>query len=205
MLSAKDHRLTRCDSCGYLCSESPGSACPRCQHTLQTRFAYSLQKTWAYLITACICLLPANFSPITVLSTQVGDTPDTIMSGVIALYNTDNQGIAIIVFVASILVPIIKIVGIAVILVSVQWRLNIRHRTRFKMFQFIDWIGRWSMLDLFVISIMITLIDKGQLLTVIPGPGATAFALVVVFTLFAAKSFDTRLMWDLEQDNDWKH
>ncbi|MDO6525529.1 paraquat-inducible protein A [Motilimonas sp. 1_MG-2023] len=163
----------------------------------------SLQKTWAYLITACIFIFPANFMPITILISQGNETPDTIMSGVIALINSGSAGIAIIVFVASIVVPIAKILGMGFILLSLQLQLSMSHKMRFIMFKFIDWVGRWSMLDLFVISIMVAVIDKGQLLVIVPGPGATAFASVVVLTLLAAKSFDTRLMWDLEKDNDW--
>ncbi|MCE2570341.1 paraquat-inducible protein A [Motilimonas eburnea] len=203
MESAKNNGLARCHECGLVCRFQPNSQCPRCDAKLHLRQPHSIQKTWAYLITACIFLIPANFMPITLLVSQGKATPDTIMSGVYALIDEGSTGIAIIVFVASILVPLAKIVGIMIILVSIHFRLKISHKLRLLMFKFIDWIGRWSMLDLFVISIMVAVIDKGQLLVIVPGPAATAFALVVLLTLLAAKNFDTRLMWDMEEDNDW--
>ncbi|MCE2595242.1 paraquat-inducible protein A [Motilimonas cestriensis] len=203
MQSAKDAGLVRCSECALVCSFQKNSRCPRCNALLTFRQTNSLQKTWAFLLTACIFIIPANFMPITVLISQGKETPDTILSGVITLVESGSPGIAIIVFVASIVVPLAKILGMGFILISLQLKLNMSHRMRFIMFKFIDWVGRWSMLDLFVISIMVAVIDKGQLLVIVPGPGATAFASVVILTLLAAKSFDTRLMWDLEKDNDW--
>ena len=203
MQSAKQAGLVRCDECALVCSLLQSNHCPRCQTKLKTRQTYSLQKTWAFLITSCIFMFPANLMPITVLINQGKENPDTIMSGVKALIDSGSLGIGIIVFVASILVPLAKIAGIAFILISLQLRLHLSHKMRFIMFKFIHWVGPWSMLDLFVISILVAVIDKGQFLAIVPGPGASAFAAVVIFTLYAAKSFDTRLMWDLEIDNDW--
>ncbi len=198
--TASSKGLVACDTCGLVCKYKAGCTCPRCSAPLHQRQPYSLQKTWAFLITATIFLFPANFSPITILINRGNEQPDTIMSGVLALARSDMLPIAIIVFVASIVVPVGKILAMVIVLISVQFKLPLSHRSRLSMFLFIDWIGRWSMLDLFVISLMVAVLDKGQLLAVVPGPAATAFGIVVIMTLFAARSFDTRLMWDQEKD-----
>jgi len=202
MKTALSEGLVRCHECGLTQPFVPGSRCSRCDSQLHQRIPNSLQKTWAYLITATILLFPANLLPISI-SAQAGNLrPDTIFTGVIELADTDIM-IAAIVFIASIMVPVLKIVGILVILLSIQLRWKISHRQRLYMFKAIDVIGKWSMVDLFVISLMVAVMDRGTLLSFVPGPAATAFASVVLLTLLAAKSFDTRLMWDLEQDDDW--
>ena len=118
MQSAKQAGLVRCDECALVCSLLQSNHCPRCQTKLKTRQTYSLQKTWAFLITSCIFMFPANLMPITVLINQGKENPDTIMSGVKALIDSGSLGIGIIVFVAWILVPLSKIAGIAFILIS---------------------------------------------------------------------------------------
>lgn len=110
--------------------------------------------------------------------------------------NSDMLGIAIIIFIASIVVPVAKILGLAFILLTIQFKRSVNHLQRMKLYRFIQWIGKWSMMDLFVISIMVTLIDRDQLLDFTPGPGAIAFGVVVVLTMLAAESLDSRLIWD---------
>ncbi|PSB88031.1 paraquat-inducible membrane protein A, partial [Photobacterium damselae subsp. damselae] len=112
------------------------------------------------------------------------------------LVKTNMPGIAAIIFIASIVVPVAKILGLAYILLCIQFKRQGSFLTRMKMYRIIQWIGKWSMMDLFVISIMVTLIDRGQLLDFTPGPGAIAFAVVVVLTMLAAESLDSRLIWD---------
>jgi len=202
MKTALSEGLARCHECGRTQPFAPGRHCSRCDSPLQQRIPYSLQKTWAYLITATILLFPANLLPISITAQAGTLRPDTILSGVIELAETDLL-IATIVFLASIMVPVLKIAGILIILLSIQLRWKINHRQRLYMFKAIDVIGKWSMVDLFVISLMVAVMDRGALMSFVPGPAATAFASVVLLTLLAAKSFDTRLMWDLEQDDDW--
>ena len=122
--------------------------------------------------------------------------PDTIFSGIMSLVESDMLTIAIIVFIASIIVPIFKIAALAFILLAIQFKWRFSQRTQLQLFVMVDWIGKWSILDLFVISIMTAVFDKGHLLAVYPGIAATSFTVVVVATLFAAHSFDTRLIWD---------
>ncbi|OEF24095.1 paraquat-inducible protein A [Vibrio rumoiensis] len=182
-----------CDHCHL--SQPATNTCLRCEHTITTRKPLSIQKTWAFLISASIFLIPANFLDISVIFSNGKRYEDTIFSGVVSLVKTNMMEIAIVIFVASILVPIAKVVGLAYILICIQFKTLDDHYQRMKLFQFVKWIGKWSILDLFVISITIALVDRDQILDFSPGPAALAFAGVVVFTMFAAESFDSRLIW----------
>ncbi|MDV5168857.1 paraquat-inducible protein A [Photobacterium rosenbergii] len=170
--------------------------CVRCDFPLHKRMPQSIQKTWAYLIAATVFIFPANLYPISIFLNNGKRVEDTIFSGVASLVNSDMLGIAIIIFIASIVVPVAKILGLAFILLNIQFKRSVNHLQRMKLYRFIQWIGKWSMMDLFVISIMVTLIDRDQLLDFTPGPGAIAFGVVVVLTMLAAESLDSRLIWD---------
>ncbi|MGF1747755.1 PqiA/YebS family transporter subunit [Vibrio cionasavignyae] len=183
-----------CHSCHL--SQKEADRCLRCEAKLHHRKPYSLQKTWAYLIAASVAILPANLIPISILITNGQRLEDTIFSGVASLINNDMIGIAIIIFVASIVVPVAKILGLGYLLFCIQFDKVNNHRFEMTVFRIIKWIGKWSMTDLFVISIMLTLVDRGQILNFTPGFGAVAFGIVVIFTMFAAESLDPRLLWD---------
>lgn len=199
---AKNQQLARCHLCGKpssLAGLSAGQSaeCPRCGTHLEFRIDNSVGKTWALLITASILMLPANlYSVMTVISFG-RSTSDTIMSGVIHLVQAGMAPIAILVFVASVLVPLFKLVGFVVLLLAIQrgWKINYRQATL--VYRMVHFIGRWSMLDLFMISILVTLVSLGEVATIQTGPGSTAFASVVVLTMLAAHTFDQRLIWDL--------
>lgn len=195
--SAKQAGLKLCPHCHFVQSIAE-KHCPRCSMRTHSRIPYSIQKTWALIITATIALVPANLLPITVLSTRGAPKPETIMSGIINLFQSDMPVVASVVFIASIVVPIAKLVGLALILAGLHMHIELSDRQRVQMFRFIDFIGRWSMLDLFVLSIMIAVFSHHKIIDVAAGPGATAFGLAVVLTLFAAKTFDTRLIWDYQ-------
>ncbi|MDB2387470.1 paraquat-inducible protein A [Shewanella sp.] len=194
--------LTCCPTCNKVtCAKS--AHCCRCGAKLMVRDHSSLQKSWALLITAAILLIPANLYPITTLTNQGRITQDTIFSGIIHLVKTDMLPIAIILFTASILVPILKIIGLATYLTAISFKLPISKKNLMIGFHIIEWIGRWSMLDLFVISLTVAVVNMGQLLDARPAPAATAFALVILLTQVAAKVIDTRLLWDrLELEDD---
>lgn len=204
--SARQQSVIKCQECTLLVDMKrhniTDNRCPRCFAKLHYRIPNSIQKTWAYLLTASIMLIPANLLPISSLTSTGTTTPDTIMSGVISLANNDNLGIAIIIFIASILVPIFKIIGLALILLSIQHKIQITNKHKLLLFNVIHWVGKWSIMDLFVISIMVSVINRGSFFSADPGPGATCFGLVVVLTILAAESFDTRLIWDLDKTND---
>lgn len=201
-VTAKSCGIARCHLCGRASSLLALNAgqvahCSRCGSHLELRIADSVSKTWALLMTAAILMLPANLYPVmTVISFGKGN-PDTIMSGVIALVHHGMYPIAALVFVASILVPLFKLVGFAVLLLAIQrgWHINYRQATL--VYRMVHFIGRWSMLDLFMISILVTLVSLGKVATIETGPGSTAFATVVVVTMLAAHTFDQRLIWDL--------
>lgn len=156
----------------------------------------SIQRTWALLITSAILFIPANLLPIMTVNQFGKGTPDTIMSGVIALIRHDMAPIALLIFTASILVPLFKLTGIAILLLSVRKGQPALIRRHIQLYRFIGWVGRWSMLDIFMISIMVALVSFGRLSTIDAGPAAVAFTCVVILTMLAATSFDPRLLWD---------
>ena len=205
--TAKSMGLVQCGDCHLVVKLPPHQQsgqciCPRCGSALHARLRDSIVRTWAFVITAWIFLVPANLYPVmTVIYFGEGE-PDTILSGVIHLAQAGMIPIAILVFVASVVVPVLKLVGIMILLGTVQlgWKLNLRQCT--VLYRVIEVIGAWSMLDLFMISILVTLVDLGAVATITAGAGATAFATVVVLTMFAAISFDPRLLWDLQQDGE---
>lgn len=173
--------------------------CPVCLNPISVRTKHSLQKTWAFLITSIVFIFPANLYPITYLLKNNIRYPDTIFSGILSLMDSGMLAIAIIVFIASIVVPIFKIMALMFILLAIQYQWRFSHKKQLWIFNIVDWIGKWSILDLFVISIMVAVFDKGHLLSVYPGIAASSFTIVVLTTLFAANSFDTRLIWDAKK------
>ncbi|WP_434360665.1 paraquat-inducible protein A [Parasalinivibrio latis] len=185
-------------SCHHCSENNPidATSCQRCGSTLHTREPLSIQKTWAYLISATVFIFPANLFPISILLTNGKRLEDTIFSGVASLIKNGMTGIAIIIFTASIIVPVAKILGLGFILFCIHTRNRVYQRFEMKLYGIVQWIGKWSMMDLFVIALMVALIDRGQILDFTPGPGAVAFGLVVVLTMLAAESLDSRLIWD---------
>ncbi len=194
-LPSKDREKSQyCTTCGL--TQSNQTHCQRCHEPLFVRRPFSVQRTWAYLITASVFVIPANAYAISIFYRNGLRLEDTIYSGVSMLVNSGLWGIALLIFTASILVPIAKIAGLAYLLLSIQWGHHHHQRQKMRLYRFIQSIGKWSMMDLFVIAIMVTLIDRGQLLDFTPGMGATAFGAVVFFTMLAAESLDSRLIWD---------
>ncbi|RBL66870.1 paraquat-inducible membrane protein A, partial [Pseudomonas sp. MWU13-2625] len=162
----------------------------------------SILRTWALLLTAAILYIPANVLPIMTVSSLGQGDPSTIMSGVIQLVQHGMFPIAAVVFVASILVPTFKLVGIALLLFSVQRHQPLSARQRIIMYRFIEFIGRWSMLDIFVIAILVAVVNFGRLASIEANLGAVAFASVVILTMLAAVTFDPRLIWDNTESDD---
>lgn len=197
-----------CHGCAMLVrrpSVSTGRAtlrCPRCGARLHTRKPNSIQRTWALVIAATIFYLPANLFPIT-LTTYLGSVQsDTILSGVLYFMQTGSWGIALIIFVASIVVPIVKLIVLSTLLLSVQRRSHWRPRQRSQLYRIVEIVGRWSMLDVFVVTILVALVRLGYLSSISAGPGVIYFAAVVVITMIAAMTFDPRLIWDALEKND---
>jgi paraquat-inducible protein A len=201
-LTAKERSLAHCHGCGKLNPVPSGHlqarlSCPRCGAELHLRKPDSINRTWALLIAAIILYIPANLLPVmTVFQLGKGE-PDTIMSGVILLINLGMWPLAALIFFASIMVPMLKLVGLTYLLTSVQRRSQWRPKDRTRLYRIVETVGRWSMIDIFVISILVALVRLGNIATIEPGAGATAFGGVVVITMFAASSFDPRLIWDV--------
>lgn len=206
-MTASSAGLASCHICRKLCNISEVkkyqvAKCPRCGAKVYSRIPGSITRTWALIITALLLYIPANLYPVMVFEKFGRSQGDTIISGVEALINADMWPLALIVFVASIFVPLLKIISIIFILLSVQknWSWKIRQRT--KLLRFVEAIGRWSMLDVFLISIMVALVKLGSVATITAGAGVRAFTAVVVVTILASKSFDPRLIWDKQSNLD---
>lgn len=198
-LSATEAGLVSCRTCGLLSRPAqpaePGY-CPRCSTGLVWRLHDSIQYTWAFVIAAAICYIPANALPVLATTTLGSTDTDTIIGGVIFLYATGSWPLALIVLIASVMIPLGKLVALAYLLISVQ-RGAIRNRhDSARMYRLVEFIGRWSMLDVFVDAFVVALVQLQPLMSVEPGPGVIFFMAVVVLTMLAAQSFDPRLIWD---------
>ena len=177
------------------------SRCPRCHARLHARKPHSLIVTTVLVVCAALLYIPANVLPVMNTRTIFDDEQDTIMSGVLVLLHSGSWPIAVLVFVASIVVPLLKILALGVLLYT-AWRRSPRRRMqRSELYRMVEFIGRWSMLDIYAISLLAALVQVQSFASVIVGWGAWAFAAVVVLTLLAARSFDERLLWDTAQDD----
>jgi paraquat-inducible protein A len=197
--------LMSCHDCGQLSRLIALPAghvahCPRCDAPLHGRRSNSIARTWALLIAAYILYIPANVLPVSTVIWMGQGQPDTIMSGVKALFAHGDAPVALLLFFASICVPFLKMVLLTWLLLSVQCRWMWRPRDRTVIYRLVHVIGRWSMLDIFVISILVALVDLGSIATIEAGAGAVSFCAVVILTMFAAETFDPRLIWDVLED-----
>ncbi|WP_427312678.1 paraquat-inducible protein A [Cupriavidus sp. H39] len=195
--------LLSCHACDLVSPRTlEGAPCPRCGATLHHRKPDSLARTWAFLLAAYILYIPANMLPVMVTQSILGTQQDTILSGVIYLWLSGSHMLAVLVLVASIVVPLLKMAILTFLLLSVHFRSSWRIRQQTRLYGLVEVIGRWSMLDIFVVALLASLVRAGALATIIPGGGALAFGAVVVLTMLASLSFDPRLLWDsLEPDN----
>jgi paraquat-inducible protein A len=198
-LTAMQHGLQSCEACGLLSRPVPGEAeghCPRCGQELSFRKSASLQRTWAFLIGAAICYVPANVLPVLTTVTAAGRESDTILQGVVLLWSPTGWPLSLIVLVASIMIPSAKILALAYLLITVQ-RGSLENNTqRVRLYRTVEFIGRWSMVDVFVDAFTVSLVQLQPLMSVEPGPGLLFFAAVVVLTMLAVECFDPRLIWD---------
>lgn len=195
--SGTDRHWLNCHTCGMLTDASSGlHDCPRCSAPLHHRKHNSILRTWALLVTATMLLIPANLYPVmTVIRFGQGE-PSTIMSGVLHLIEGGMWGLAMIVFIASIVIPLMKLIILAYLLISVQRKSTWRPRDRTLLYRVTEVVGAWSMVDIFLVGILSALVSLDALSTIRPGIGASFFGAAVVVTMFAAHSFDPRLIWD---------
>jgi paraquat-inducible protein A len=170
--------------------------CTRCGAALHARKPNSIARSWALLIAAYVLIVPANVLPVMISGSLFGSETDTIMSGVVFLWIDGSWPLAVILFIASIAVPFSKLGAMTFLLVSVQRRSTLVPEQRTKLYRVLEIVGRWSMIDIYVAALLTALVQFGGLMTIRAGPGAIAFGAVVVLTMFAAESFDPRLIWD---------
>jgi paraquat-inducible protein A len=206
--SALELGLQRCDACGLLSRPAVGvehGCCPRCGATLHFRKPDSVARTWALLVAAAICYVPANLLPVLTTTTAAGTESDTILQGVVLLWSPTGWPLSIVVLVASIMIPSAKILALAYLLVGVQRAAATSQVPRVRMYRTVEIIGRWSMIDVFVDTFTAALVQLPPLMSVAPAPGLFFFAAVVVLTMLAVESFDPRLIWDADRAGEVAH
>ncbi len=199
--------LLGCHSCNLLSRAPAGhhvpAKCPRCGASLHSRKTDSLVRTSALILAAYIFYIPANVLPVMTVTSLGKTQSDTIMSGVFYLIVHGMWPLALLIFFASVVVPMLKLIVLSYLVLSVHRRSHWRPVDRTRLYRITESVGRWSMVDIYVVTILVALVKLGNLATIEAGAGAVFFAAVVVITMFAAMSFDPRLIWDaMEKKND---
>src|SRR5262245_20848862 len=186
-----------CETCGMVSvPEYEHERCPRCESTLHARKPDSVARTWALVIAAAILYIPANYYPVLTVVQLGAGQPSTILGGVEELVTARQYPLALLVFFASVAVPMLKLIGLSIMLITIQTGRAGWLRDRTRLYHIVRFIGRWSMIDIFMESLLGALVAFGSVITIEPGVGALAFCAVVILTMFAAETFDPRLMWD---------
>ena len=206
--TAMQEGLQTCEGCGLLSRPPAGvheGCCPRCGHDVSFRKHASLQRTWAFLIGAAICYIPANVLPVMTTTTAAGAESDTILQGVVLLWSPTGWPLSLIVLFASVMIPIAKIAALVYLLISVQRGSIENNQQRIRLYRIVELVGRWSMVDVFVDTFTASLVQLQPLMSVEPSAGLVFFAAVVVLTMLAAESFDPRLIWDPSSSREVHH
>jgi paraquat-inducible protein A len=188
--------LIGCGSCGIVNRALPGDGCRRCDAMLEPRKPASMARSWAFIAAAAILYVPANIYPVMTISSFVQTQQFTIMGGIFELFERGLWPLGLLVFFASIMIPVLKLLMLATMLIETHLQSELHLLGRTMSFRFVDFIGRWSMIDVFMISILVALVRFGKFSSVQAEFGAPCFAAVVVLTMFAVNAFDPRLMWD---------
>ncbi|MEP7056180.1 MAG: paraquat-inducible protein A [Caldimonas sp.] len=196
-------RLLGCESCGLVSlgvaaadpPDGPVQHCPRCHHVLRHEKPYSVQRTWSCVLAAAVLYIPANALPVMSTTSAFETSSHTLLGGIHELWLDGSYGLALIVFIASIAVPVLKIAALGLLAWSVRKAPRWRRLERARLFRLIELVGHWSMLDVYVVVLLAACVRFGSLASAHPEPGLLAFAAVVVLTLLAAHSFDPRLIW----------
>jgi paraquat-inducible protein A len=202
--TARSRGLLGCECCGLVSEAAADAArCPRCGFALHQRKPQSLQRTAAYLMAAVVLYVPANTLPIMATASVIaGHESHTILGGILELWHTGSWDLALIVFIASIAVPILKIAALALLVVTAQRKSRWRQAERASLYRLIETVGHWSMLDVFVVVLLVGMVRFGAFASVEPAAGLLAFGAVVVLTMLASASFDPRLIWPDPADDD---
>lgn len=198
-VNAHSAGLCMCAACQQVCRITDPALpprCPRCGARLHARKPDSLTRTWAYLIAALILYIPANLLPIMHTESLLGSSDDTIISGVVYFWVSGSAGLATLIFTVSIVVPLAKMGILAYLTCRVRWPGRADRHQLGRLYRLVELVGRWSMLDVFVVALMVGMVQFQSLASIKAGAGAVAFGAVVVLSMLAANSFDPRLLWD---------
>lgn len=204
LLRGKDIDVKCCLSCSKPLSAQEHT-CPRCNKSVDIRIKNSAHRTSMLLIISFFMYIPANMIPMFIFHKMGSSTENTIMQGISILFNHNMYFIAALVFVASIVIPIFKIVSLSVLLLFVKFSSIKYIKKKIFLYRIVERIGRWSMLDIFVISVMLSLLDFGPLISITISWGTSAFGCVVILTMFAASTFDPRILWDAVDNKSSKN
>lgn len=197
--TARQAGLVACQHC-YLVHETDVVRCQRCGGKLASRMPGSLQRVWAWFIAGLIVYVPANVYPMLITDTIGQHQENTIVGGAVELFNHGSYGIAAVVFVASVMIPISKFIAIGYLALGVRSTVAMHPHRRHQLYEIVEFIGRWSMIDVFVVAILAALVQLGNVAIVHPGIAAVSFALSVAFTMLSAQSLDPRLIWDADEE-----
>lgn len=200
LISAQRAGLLACGHCSRV-HERGTERCQRCGAALDQDGRGSLQAVWAWLLAGMVVYIPANLYPMLRTATLLEQSESTIVGGAIELFHHGAYGVAIIVFVASILIPIGKFLAIGYLAASLGRRSRLSAHQRHLLYEVVEFIGRWSMIDVFVVAILSALVQLGTVAIINPGIAAVSFALSVAFTMLSAQSLDPRLIWDADEND----
>ncbi|MBA2724221.1 MAG: paraquat-inducible protein A [Methylibium sp.] len=202
--TARARGLGACECCGLVSQAAPRAnaapACPRCGCALHVRKPRSLQRTTAFLMAAVVLYIPANLLPVMTTESVFGPYQHTLLGGIAELWLSGSTGLALIVFIASIVVPVLKIAALAMLVWTARRASRWRQQARAKVYRVIESVGHWSMLDVFVVVLLVGMVRFGAFASVRPEAGLLAFGAVVVLTMLASASFDPRLIWPAQTD-----
>lgn len=198
IIRARDAGLASCHTCDQVVqlAQHISATCPRCHSRIHYRKQDSINRAWAFLISALIMYIPANTEAIMITSTLGKQSSDTIMSGILYFLEHGEWPLALVIFSASVLLPLLKIIAIAYLLIVVKKGNGLRKKEKTHLYLIAEVMGRWSMVDVFVVAILAALVQLGELSSIAPGPAGLAFAAMVVLTMFSAMAFDPKLIWD---------
>ncbi len=195
MVTARDMGLVACRRCARVW-QMDQEVCGRCGAALASRDHTSLSRVWAWLVMGISFYIPANIYPMLSTTVLLRSTEDTIIGGAIELIHHDSVGIAIIILVASVLIPVAKFVAIAYLALSIRRSSDLSAQSRHRLYELVEYIGRWSMIDVFVVAILSSLVQLNVAASINPGVASLSFALSVIFTMLSAQAFDSRMIWD---------
>lgn len=199
ILSAKDIGVIACTRCTRAWPAGT-TTCGRCGASIKPNNNKSLQRVWALWLAGLMCYVPANMYPMLQTRTLLQVQQDTIVGGAIELVHHDAIGIAVVILLASVVIPLGKFIAIAFLAISVTKRSSMSNHQRQLLFEIVEAIGRWSMIDIFVVAIMSSLVQLDTLAAINPGIASLFFALSVIFTMLSAQAFDTKMIWDTSHE-----